>query len=670
MTTRQCLSSIVALCAAAFVLTSELKAQQPQVRVAIDVDDIGGRVTSVNGPEAGVWVIAETSDFSVKFRKIVVTDDQGRFVLPDLPRATYQVWVRGYGLVDSKPVSSALGRQLALTAVVAPDAHAAAQIYPASYWMSLMQLPGKDKFPMQVAAPATAPGARGVGGLAAVATPRVIESQEQWVNTVKGCIVCHQMGTKATRELSPALGTFNSSIDAWERRLRSGQTGANMYRTVTGMGSREIGLGFYADWTDRIAKGEIPEAPPRPQGLERNVVISSWDIGEGNSFVHESGSTDKRNPRVNAYGSVYGVDWHNNSIVVLDPLEHRQESIPLPTKEPASVVGTMTSQTIDLPSPYWGEEIVMHDIGGPDTPMVDSHGLVWTANRVRRPPNPEYCYDGSNAFSKHWPLRNNFREATYYDPKTKTMHIVDTCFPTHHLNFGYDKDDTLYFHGPQVDGGPPILGWIKTKPLLAGGSEVSSQGWCPAFLDTNGDGKIDPKTDKPISGGLYAVSQSPADVEAGIIWASAPGGGTPGKIIRYSLGKNPPETCVAEFYEPPYNNAALPGVKAWLPRGLDVDTNGIVWTSLAGSSDFASFDRRKCKVLSGPPAETGQHCPEGWTLYPQPGPTFKGAISKTTTEWSYLRLGRLVQHLRHGTECPYRQWHELRLSDGARPGHR
>ena len=72
------------------------------------------------------------------------------------------------------------------------------------------------------------------------------------MNTIKGCLVCHQMGTKATRELSPALGVFDSSMDAWERRLRSGQTGAGMYNTVTRLGSREQGLAFYADWTDRI----------------------------------------------------------------------------------------------------------------------------------------------------------------------------------------------------------------------------------------------------------------------------------------------------------------------------------------------------------------------------------------------------------------------------------
>ena len=75
--------------------------------VSVNNDDIGGVVTSAKGPEAGVWVIAETSDLPTRYRKIVVTDDAGRYMLPDLPKANYKVWVRGYGLVDSKKVDAA-----------------------------------------------------------------------------------------------------------------------------------------------------------------------------------------------------------------------------------------------------------------------------------------------------------------------------------------------------------------------------------------------------------------------------------------------------------------------------------------------------------------------------------------------------------------------------------
>src|SRR5437867_1130511 len=122
-------------------------AQAEAARVAIDADDIGGIVTGPNGPEAGVWVIAETNDLPTKFRKIVVTDDRGRYLVPDLPKANYKVWVRGYGLVDSQPVQSAPGKNLNLTAVIARDARAAAQYYPGNYWYSLMKIPDKNEFP-------------------------------------------------------------------------------------------------------------------------------------------------------------------------------------------------------------------------------------------------------------------------------------------------------------------------------------------------------------------------------------------------------------------------------------------------------------------------------------------------------------------------------------------
>src|SRR5882672_6644641 len=115
--------------------------------VSVGSDDIGGVVTSSKGPEAGVWVIAETTDLPTKFVKIVVTDDSGRYLVPELPKANYKIWVRGYGLVDSSAVKSAPGAELNLTAKIAPDARAAADYYPSMYWYSLLKLPAKSEFP-------------------------------------------------------------------------------------------------------------------------------------------------------------------------------------------------------------------------------------------------------------------------------------------------------------------------------------------------------------------------------------------------------------------------------------------------------------------------------------------------------------------------------------------
>src|SRR5438093_8132909 len=121
--------------------------QRADQSVAIDNDDVGGVVTSSNGPEAGVWVIAETRELPVRYIKTVVTDDRGRYLVPDLPKAKYSVWVRGYGLVDSPKVTSEPGKQLNLTAMPAPNAAAAAEYYPPIYWLSMAKMPDKGDFP-------------------------------------------------------------------------------------------------------------------------------------------------------------------------------------------------------------------------------------------------------------------------------------------------------------------------------------------------------------------------------------------------------------------------------------------------------------------------------------------------------------------------------------------
>src|SRR3989449_9678822 len=120
--------------------------QLPGEAVRVHNDDVGGVVNGPRGPEAGVWVIAETTDLPTKFARIVVTDDRGRYVVPDLPKATYNVWVRGYGLVDSPKVDGEPGKQLSLRAAPAPDAAAAAQYYPAIYWYSMLKIPDASEF--------------------------------------------------------------------------------------------------------------------------------------------------------------------------------------------------------------------------------------------------------------------------------------------------------------------------------------------------------------------------------------------------------------------------------------------------------------------------------------------------------------------------------------------
>src|SRR3984893_11170815 len=171
-----------------------LSAQPRGETVSIGSLDIGGVVTSTKGPEDGVWVIAETTDLPTKFVKIVVTDDGGRYVLPQLPKANYKLWVRGYGLVDSQPIQVTPGKILNLKAVVAPSPRAAAEYYPAIYWFSLLKVPDKSEFP------GTGPKGNGI--------PETMKSQGQWLHLVKtdSCWSCHQLGDKATHEIPKSLG--------------------------------------------------------------------------------------------------------------------------------------------------------------------------------------------------------------------------------------------------------------------------------------------------------------------------------------------------------------------------------------------------------------------------------------------------------------------------------
>jgi hypothetical protein len=260
--------------------------------IAIDSNSIGGVVTSSNGPEAGVWVIAETTDLPTKFVKIVMTDDQGRYVLPDLPKVSYKLFVRGYGLMDSERVSAKPGRELDLKAVVAPDGRAAAQVYPAEYWLGLVKIPAGDL------------------------------SATDATLAVKNCLQCHQLGDKATREIpSPTmnLGTLKSSVEVWNRRVRSGPAGEFMNGIFESLGPQSK---MFADWTDRIAAGEYPkQAPPRPSGLERNVVVTMWDWGGPNSYMHDAAASDTRNPMVNANGLVFGPSQYDNELNWVDPVE-------------------------------------------------------------------------------------------------------------------------------------------------------------------------------------------------------------------------------------------------------------------------------------------------------------------------------------------------------------
>jgi hypothetical protein len=301
--------------------------------------------------------------------------------------------------------------------------------------------------------------------------------------------------------------------------------------------------------------------------------------------------------------------------------------VPLTPRDPATPI---TSQEMGAPSMYFGTDPPWDSHVNVHNPMFDDQGRVWITSTIRPSANPDYCKAGSDLPSaKLFPLNNSGRQLAVYDPKTQKLTQISTCFSTHHLMFAEDENRTLW-----TSGGGQVVGWLNTKMWEATHDEAKSQGWTALVIDTNGNGKrddyvepnqpVDPAKDKRYGGAFYAVAPAPD----GAIWGTVLG--MPGAVVRLNPGPHPPDTALAEVYEPPFNDPIDPG---YSPRGGDVDRNGVYWTALA-SGHLASFDRRKCKVLNGPTA-TGQHCPEGWTLYPEPLPQMKGVSEKGSAGASY-----------------------------------
>jgi hypothetical protein len=383
-----------------------------------------------------------------------------------------------------------------------------------------------------------------------------------------------------------------------------------------------VPIKYFADWTDRIAKGELPASQPaRPSGAERNVVATVRDWSNPKAYMHDLSGTDRRNPTVNGYGALYGApELSTDEFPILDPKNNVATVFTAPVRD--ADTPTTHNDPVVAPSPYWGDERIWDSKANAHNPMLDHLGRVWYTARVRGPNNPAFCKEGSSHPSaKLFPTQQNGRQLSLYDPKTKKYTHIDTCFGTHHLQFAEDANHTLW-----TSGGGPVIGWLDTKKFDATGDEAASQGWAPLVLDTNGNGKLDAWTepgqpldaskDMRIAGGFYAVMPNPAD---GSIWGSV-AFRYPGAVLRFD-----PKTMLTEVFEPP-----LPGFGV---RGADIDRNGVVWASL-GSGHLGEFDRRKCKSKLNGPQAIGKHCPEGWTLHNLPGPGF-AELPQFSVESSY-----------------------------------
>ena len=247
-------------------------------------------------------------------------------------------------------------------------------------------------------------------------------------------------------------------------------------------------LRMYGDWTDRIAKGELPKSKPeRPQGVERNVVVTVWDWSSPTAYLHDAIATDPRNPTINANGPIFGATENStDELPEFIPSKDTVTEVKIPVRDPKTP--STKEDPMLAPSPYngpdpiWDSQAVVHN------PMYDEQGNIWFTARIRPAANPDFCKKGSDLESaKLFPLATSGRQLAMMDVKTGKFTLINTCFPTHHLEFGFDKNDTLWTSagGPQAN----VVGWLNTKMFRETGDEQKSQGWTALIVDTNGKGK-------------------------------------------------------------------------------------------------------------------------------------------------------------------------------------
>ena len=302
------------------------------------------------------------------------------------------------------------GQDVNLKAVVAPNEAAAAQYYPAIYWYSMLKIPEASEF-------------GGKGKIPAKVT------QTEWLNLMKsnGCVNCHQLGTALyahvpSRSTAPS-GAVANSEEAWFRRIQSGQGAANMFPLAV----KELGGAFkvFRGLDGPHCQGRAPHTKPtRPQGVERNIVVTTWEWLNDKHYLHDLIASDRRYPTVNAYGPVYGSTEHSTDIMpILDPVKHTNKNVVAPVRDantpmaigPGYPAGDKPMQ----PSPYWGNERIWTSRTNNHNGMFDSKGRVWFAASFRGPDNPDFCKKGSDHPSaKAFPLERTTRQLTMLDSKT------------------------------------------------------------------------------------------------------------------------------------------------------------------------------------------------------------------------------------------------------------
>jgi streptogramin lyase len=528
----------------------------------IDGSSIGGvvRARATERGEAGVWVIAETSSLPSRFRRMVVTDDQGRFVVPGLPEGRYELWVRGYGLRDSKRVPAERGRSVTISVDAAPSAIEAARIYPASYWLALLEPPARRDLPAG------------------------FESESHWLTDAKlGCIRCHQFGSPIVHSR-----TAPESWEAhWKLRPGEGRTADTLGRAATSQ--------VFSRWAARIAHGAVPPSPPRPIGVERNVVITQWDWGGKDSYIHDIISTDKRRPTLYPRGRIWGVDFGHDQLWSLDPRTHEAKWYPVPT-----------TNVLSRSEPAPPGAVVYNNPANPHVPIMDGQGRVWIAVQTRRerPEDaPAWVKDvlenvDESAAGGVDPLPffqkgTHHRQLAFFDTESERFVTVDTVYGTNHLQF--DMQDRLWTSGDSV-----ALGMLDTRRFDPSRGRQTESAAQKAFVSIDRSGRSS-------GGGGYGIGVSHRD---GTVWRTNTYIGQTGAPDNLTfagqntiVGFDPAARTFRSHVLPPPGRSAV---------GIDVGADGGVWFGTA-SGHLGRFD----------PAT------ERFTYWTTPGPRLKADGGET-----------------------------------------
>ena len=483
--------------------------------------------------------------------------------------------------------------------------------------------------------------------------PATLKSQGQWLDIVKtdGCYSCHQLGNKATRTIPKALGQFENSTEAWEARIQSGQASENMVSNIGRLDTQRA-LKLFADWTDRIAAGELPaEQPSRPQGVERNVVVTHVGLGRRQDLSarrdrHRQARPDRqrqwpdlrrdrRRARRTCRCSTRSRTRRRRSTSRCATRTRRVSDRHAGCRARRRTGATSGSGTA-RPACTTRCSTRRGASGSPRASAAETIRLsAGRARTIRRPS----CSRSRRAT----------RQLAMYDPKTQKVHadrhLLHDASPAIRVRCQqHAVDQRRRRRRTRWSAGSTRRSfWRPATP-------PQSQGWTALVLDTNGNGKRDDyvEPNQPVDPGEGQAHRRrplrhlghPTD---GTIW---------GTLVRLSRrvvhlipGANPPATALAEYYEVPSTSRRRRCTA--IRRAAWISTRkGVVWMPLA-SGHLASFDRRKCEGSAERAECDRQALPGRLDPVPVPRPAIRRAMTGLGQRRSQLsHLGRSVRHVR------------------------